>query len=65
MVVKVSTIRFKVDKRNEKNEFGLWQVKVKDLLIQWGLRQALKGALVVLEARKIGNLYVSSAPYSN
>ncbi|KAK1570862.1 hypothetical protein Q3G72_008254 [Acer saccharum] len=36
-------MRFDVEKFDGKINFGLWQVQVKDLLIQFGLHKALKG----------------------
>lgn len=32
-----------MEKFVEKEKFGLWQVKVQDLLVQQGLQKALKG----------------------
>ncbi|KAK2648389.1 hypothetical protein Ddye_015878 [Dipteronia dyeriana] len=39
----VKMMRFEVEKFDEKINFGLWQARVKDLLIQYGLHKALKG----------------------
>ena len=36
-------IRFDIEKFDGKMNFGLWQVQVKDILIQYGLHKALKG----------------------
>ena len=36
-------MRFDIEKFDRKINFGLWQVQVKDLLIQYGLHKALKG----------------------
>ena len=36
-------MRFEIEKFDGKINFGLWQVQVKDLLIQYGLHKALKG----------------------
>lgn len=40
---KVSNARFDIEKFDGKINFGLWQVQVRDILIQQGLHRALKG----------------------
>ena len=42
-LAKVSNAKFEVEKFDGKNNFGLWQVQVRDVLIQQGLHRALKG----------------------
>ena len=39
----LSTTRFVIEKFNEKNDFSLWCVKMRALLVQEGLWKALKG----------------------
>ena len=39
-------VRYDVEKFDGKINFGLWQVQVKDLLIQSGLHKALKGKVI-------------------
>ena len=39
-------VRYDVEKFDGKINFGLWQVQVKDLLIQSGLHKALKGRVI-------------------
>ena len=39
----LSTARFEIEKFNEKNDFSLWRVKMRALLVQQGLWKALKG----------------------
>ena len=41
----MSAMKFDVKKFDGRINFGLWQVQVKDLLIQYGLHKALKGKL--------------------
>lgn len=36
-------MKFDIEKFNEKNDFGLWRIKMRAILIQQGLDQALKG----------------------
>ena len=36
-------MRFDIEKFDVKMNFGLWQIQVKDILIQHGLHKALKG----------------------
>ena len=44
MVTKaLQTARFEIEKFNEKNDFSLWRVKMRALLVQQGLWKALKG----------------------
>ena len=44
MVTKVSlAAKFEIDKFNGKNDFNLWRVKMRALLVQQGLWKALKG----------------------
>ena len=44
MVTKaLSATRFEIDKFNGKNDFSLWHVKMRALLVQQGLWKALKG----------------------
>jgi len=38
-----STIKFEVEKFNVKGNFGLWQKRVKALLVQQGLHKTLQG----------------------
>ena len=38
---KISTIKMKINRFDEKSNFFLWQVRVKDVLIQQGLIDAL------------------------
>ena len=38
-----SGIKFDVEKFDGRINFSLWQIQVKDLLIQFGLHKALKG----------------------
>ena len=40
-------MRFEIEKFDGKINFGLWQVQVKDLLIQYGLHKALKGKSIL------------------
>ena len=40
---KFSPMRFDVEKFDGRINFGLWQVQVKDVLIQSGLHKALRG----------------------
>ena len=39
----MSTVKFDIEKFDRRINFGLWQIQVKDLLIQHGLHKALKG----------------------
>ena len=39
----MSTVKFEVEKFDGRINFGLWQVQVKDVLIQHGFHKALKG----------------------
>ena len=39
----LSATRFEIDKFNGKNDFSLWRVKMRALLVQKGLWKALKG----------------------
>ena len=39
----LSTTRFEIEKFNRKNNFSLWRVKMRALLVQQGLWKALKG----------------------
>ena len=39
----MSTVKFDIEKFDGRINFGLWQIQVKDLLIQHGLHKALKG----------------------
>ena len=41
--MKALSAKFKVEKFTGKNNFGLWQVKIRDLLMQQGLHKALSG----------------------
>ena len=41
----MSTVKFDIEKFDGRINFGLWQIQVKDLLIQHGLHKALKGKL--------------------
>ena len=43
LVIKMSAMKFDVEKFDGRINFGFWQVQVKDLLIQSGLHKALKG----------------------
>ncbi|KAL4592371.1 hypothetical protein LXL04_005363 [Taraxacum kok-saghyz] len=43
MMSKYTPMRFDVDKYDGRINFGLWQVQVKDVLIQSGLHKTLKG----------------------
>ena len=38
-----SPVKFEIEKFDGRINFGLWQVQVKDVLIQSGLHKALKG----------------------
>ena len=38
-----SSVKFEIEKFDGRINFGLWQVQVKDVLIQSGLHKALKG----------------------
>ncbi|KAJ0086632.1 hypothetical protein Patl1_07131 [Pistacia atlantica] len=40
---KISSIKFDIEKFNRRINFGLWQVQVKDVMIQSGLHKVLKG----------------------
>ena len=42
-MAKMTNPRFEVEKFTEKNNFSLWKLKVRDLLVQQGLRKALDG----------------------
>ena len=39
----MSGVKFDIEKFDGRINFGLWQVQVKDLLIQYKLHKALKG----------------------
>ena len=43
LAIKSSVMKFDVEKFDGRSNFGLWQVLVKDLLIQFGLHKELKG----------------------
>ena len=40
---KMTNAKFEVDKFTGKNNFALWKLKVRDLLVQQGLHKALDG----------------------
>ena len=42
-MAKLTNTRFEVEKFNRKNNFSLWKLKVRDLLVQQGLHKALDG----------------------
>ena len=48
----MSATKFDVEKFDGKINFALWQVQVKDLLIQSGLYKVLKGRPIPLTSRK-------------
>ena len=48
----MSATKFDVEKFDGKINFALWQVQVKDLLIQSGLYKVLKGRPIPLISRK-------------
>ena len=41
-----SAVKFDIEKFDGRINFGLWQIQVKDVLIQSGLHMALKGKIV-------------------
>ncbi|KAL4632089.1 hypothetical protein ACB092_04G026400 [Castanea dentata] len=43
MVLTLSATRFEIEKFNGKNDFSLWRVKMRTLLVPQGLWKALKG----------------------
>lgn len=43
MAAKTSNVEFKVEKFEGRNNFSLWQIKVKDMLVQYSLHNVLKG----------------------
>ena len=49
---KMSATKFDVEKFDGKINFALWQVQVKDLLIQSGLYKVLNARLIPLTSRK-------------
>ena len=58
-------MRFDVEKFDGRINFGLWQVQVKDVLIQSGLHKALMGnqfpavnQAVPIKARKNGKIWI-------
>ncbi|KAJ0834198.1 putative RNA-directed DNA polymerase [Helianthus annuus] len=48
---KYSPMRFDVEKYDGRINFGLWQVQVKDVLIQSGLHKALRGKLTPVSSK--------------
>ena len=42
-MAKMTNARFEVEKFTGKNNFSLWKLKVRDLLVQEGLHKALDG----------------------
>jgi hypothetical protein len=40
---KVQSSKFEVEKFSDKNNFELWKLKMRDLLVQQGLQKALAG----------------------
>ena len=44
----MSTVKFDIEKFDRRINFGLWQIQVKDLLIQHGLHKALKGKSTIV-----------------
>jgi hypothetical protein len=43
LMVKVQSSKFEVEKFNDKNNFELWKLKMRDLLVQQGLQKVLAG----------------------
>ena len=46
----MSTVKFDIEKFDGRVNFGLWQIQVKDLLIQHGLHKALKGKSTIVSS---------------
>ena len=44
------TVKFDIEKFDGRIIFGLWQIQVKDLLIQYGLHKALKGKSTIVSS---------------
>jgi hypothetical protein len=44
-MVKVQSSKFEVEKFSGKNNFALWKLKMRDLLVQQGLQKALAGKI--------------------
>jgi len=55
---KYSPMRFDVEKYDGRINFGLWQVQVKDVLIQSGLHKALGGADSASSSKSANNVSV-------
>ena len=43
MMKYVSSMKYEIDKFNGRNDFNLWRLKMRALLVQQGLLKALKG----------------------
>jgi hypothetical protein len=43
LMVKVQSSKFEVEKFSGKNKFELWNLKMKDMLVQHGLQKVLAG----------------------
>ena len=53
-MTKMTNAKFEVAKFTEKNNFALWKLKVRDLLVQQGLHKALYGVNKKPKSMKIG-----------
>jgi len=49
--IKSSATKFEVEKFNDKGNFGLWQKRVKALLVQQGLHKTLKDSKICKHIR--------------
>jgi hypothetical protein len=55
LMAKMQSSKFEVEKFSGKNNFELWKLKMRDLLVQQGLQKALAGKLKKPTAMTNGN----------